>query len=107
MISSKYLIFGFMLLFVSCSRLFPTDIKKILDNPRDYDGKTVTVSGVVIESVNLFFLKYYTVKDETGEIAVVTKKAVPTKGAKLKVTGRVNQAFAIGEKSVVVIIEEE
>jgi len=91
----------------SCSQLFPTDIKKILDDPREYDGKTVTISGDVTESVNLIFLRYYAVRDATGEIVVVAKKSVPAKGAKLKVTGRVNQAFAIGDRSVVVIVEEE
>lgn len=95
-----------LVLLVSCSQLFTTDIRDILDHSRDYDGKTVTVSGEVRESVNLFVFKYYVVKDETGEIPVVTEKAVPRQGEKVRVTGVVKQAFAIGDKNLVVIIEK-
>lgn len=107
MVPIRHLIHGCVFLFLSCSQLFPTVIKKILDDPREYNGKTVTISGVVTENVNILLLKYYVVEDKTGEIVVVTKRAVPKKETKVKVTGVVNQAFAIGDKSMVVIIEEE
>jgi hypothetical protein len=34
--------------------LFSTPIKKIVENPRDYDGKTVTVSGEVKKKISVF-----------------------------------------------------
>jgi len=92
---------------ISCSQFFPTDIKDILDNPREYDGKTVTISGEVTESINLIILKYFSVKDKTGEIIVVTEKSVPKSGESVKITGVVNQAFAIENKSLVVILEKD
>ena len=49
---------------VSCSSMFTTSIDTIKSNPREYDGKTVTV------------------------------------------TGRVDQAFALGDRSLLVILEE-
>jgi len=104
---SRCMILGCAFLFLSCSQLFPTDIKRILDDPREYDGKTVTISGVVTENVNIFLLKCYVVQDKTGEIVVVTKRAVPKKETKVKVSGVVKQAFAIGDKSMVVIVEED
>jgi len=91
---------------VGCTGLFPTKIKDILQNPRKFDGKAVTIAGEVKEGANLVFVKYFVVRDDTGEIIVVTDRAVPRPGEKVWVTGRVNQAFAIGDKSVVVIIEE-
>jgi len=90
---------------VACGRLVATRIGDILDHPRDYDGKTVTVEGEVTDSTNLLVVKYYVVKDDTGEIHVVTDKAVPRKGEKVRVTGQVNQQLAIGDKSLVVIRE--
>jgi hypothetical protein len=35
---------------IACSAILATPIKKIIDNPRDYDGKTVTVSGEITET---------------------------------------------------------
>ena len=91
---------------VRCTGLFSTKIKDILEHPREFDGRTVTIAGEVKESANLLFIKYFIVRDDTGEITVVTDRAVPRQGEKVRVTGRVNQAFAIGDKSLVVIVEE-
>jgi len=106
-ILSRYMILCCVFLFLSCSQLFPTEIKKILDDPREYDGKTVTISGTVTESVNLLVMRYYSVRDDTGEIIVVTERAVPHQGMKVRVTGEVKQAFSIGNRSVVVVYEEK
>jgi len=94
------------LLAVACQGLLSTPIKDILGNPREFDGKDVTVKGTVKESVNVLFLKYYIVSDGTGDVAVVTEGAVPTKGQDIVVKGQVNQAFAIGDKSLIVIVEK-
>ena len=91
---------------LGCTGLFTTKIKDILQHPRDFDGRTVTIAGEVKESANILFIKYFIVQDDTGEITVVTNRAVPRQGDKVRVTGRVNQAFAIGDKSVVAIVEE-
>jgi len=90
---------------LACSGLFPMKIKTIKDDPRTWDGKVVTVKGKVATSLHLFGLKYYEIDDGTGTIPVVTKGAVPKEGTTVRVTGRVDQAFAIGEKSLVVLVE--
>ena len=95
-----------VLLLVGCSSMFSTSIGKIQQHPREYDGKTVTVSGTVKQAVNLLFIKYYLVDDGSGSIPVVTKRAVPSTGEKVTVTGRVDQAFALGDRSLLVILEE-
>ncbi len=95
------------LLFVlACSAVFPTKISDILVNPRQYDGKTVVVAGEVKESANLLFVKCYVVKDDTGEITIITDRAVPRSGERVRVKGVVNQAFSLGDRSLVVIVEK-
>jgi hypothetical protein len=92
---------------LACQTLFPTPIGKIRNDIRDYDGKVVNIQGTVSDVFSLVFVKYFTVKDKTGEIAVVTSKALPQKGDKVKVTGTVKQAFSIGAQSLTVIVEQE
>ncbi len=95
------------LMLAGCTGLFSTPIKKIIDNPRDYYGKRVTVSGEVTEVFSLFVVRYFVVRDGTGEITVVTKKPLPRKGAKIRVKGTVEEAFSFGEKQAMVIVEDE
>ena len=95
-----------VLTLIGCSSMFTTSINTIKSNPREYDGKTVTISGTVTQAVNLLVIKYYVVDDGTGSIPVVPKGAVPSTGKKVTVTGRVDQAFALGDRSLVVILEE-
>ncbi len=94
-----------IILLAGCTRATP--IKKILANPRDYGGKTVTISGTVTEITGFLFFKYFVVKDKTGEITVITSRPLPQKGAQIRVTGTVQEAFAIGSREVVVIVESE
>lgn len=95
-----------LLVTIACNSLFVSKIKDVTDNPRHYHGKTVAIRGEVTASLNLLLIKSYTVRDETGEIVVVTDHPVPRVGEKITVKGRVDQAFSIGGKSLVVIIEE-
>jgi hypothetical protein len=84
----------------------PTPIRSILDDPRRYDGTIVTIAGEVRDSTNLVVLKWYRVADDTGSIVVVAAGAVPRRGARVEVVGRVRQAFVIGDESLTVIMEE-
>jgi len=96
-----------ILLFIGCGSLMATPIKKILDNPRDYSGKPVTISGEVTEIFSLVVIKYFVVKDRTGEIIVVTQKPLPKKGSKITAKGTVQEAFSIGDQQLIVIMEKE
>jgi hypothetical protein len=102
---SPLLIFS-MILFVGCGSLFSTPISKILENPRDYADKTVTVSGEVTEVFSLLFIKHFILKDDTGEIVIVTDRPLPKIGAKMRVKGTVKEAFSLGSRSLVVIVEK-
>ena len=96
-----------ILVFVGCSSLMATPIIEIRENPRAFDSKTVTVSGEVTELFSLIVIKYFVVKDSTGEIVVVTQKPLPQKGSRITVKGTVQEAFSLGDKQLIVIVEGE
>jgi hypothetical protein len=92
---------------LACGWAPATPIREVLDHPERYDGKSVTVGGEVESATNLLVVRYYRVKDATGEITVITPKAVPRRGARVRVRGIVHQAFAIGDQSLTVLNEQE
>ncbi len=96
-----------VLVLTACKGIFSTPIKKIIDNPRDFDGRTVTISGKVKEVFAFFFIKYFTVDDGTAEITVVTKRPLPKKGSNVRITGKVREMFALGETETLVIVEND
>jgi aspartyl/asparaginyl-tRNA synthetase len=84
-----------------------TPIEKILKNPRAYDGKEITIAGEVTDRTSLLFVKFFKLKDKTGEITVTTKKSLPAVGAKERVKGKVEEAFTIGDQQLLVFVENE
>jgi hypothetical protein len=94
-----------MIIVAACNSILTTPIQKILINPRDYADKNVTIVGTVVETFSIVVIKYFTLRDETGEIAVITDKPLPAKGQKIKVSGTVQEAFSLGDKQLIVLIE--
>ena len=83
-----------------------TSIGNIIENPRDYDGKVVTIAGDVTNRMSLIVVKYFTLKDKTGEIKVVSKRALPTVGSRIRIKGTIKEAFTIGDSQMLVLVEE-
>ena len=82
-------------------------IQKILSNPKAYEGKVVTIEGDIADRTSFFVvLKFYKIKDNTGEIIVVTRKNLPEIGSKVLVKGKINEAFTIGDQKLLVFVEE-
>src|SRR5215510_3748372 len=81
-----------------------TKIKDILDHPRDYQSKEITVYGTVTNAVSLLVIKYYEVQDGSGSIKVVTDNLLPARGEKLRVTGRTT-VIELGTERWVVLRE--
>ena len=104
-LSAGLAILFFSLILSGCGGLFSTPIGKILADPRAYAGKTVTVSGEVTQIFSLVFIKYFRLRDETGEIVIVTDRPLPKVGTKIKVKGTVQEAFSIGDQQLIVIVE--
>lgn len=89
---------------VSCG-IGTTKIGEILSHPRDYAGKEVTISGEVTETFSMVVVKYFVVRDSSGEISVITDRPLPAKGQKIKVKGKVREAFSIGPQTSLVLVE--
>jgi len=82
-------------------------IENILSNPKAYEGKVVTIEGEVTDRTSFFvILKFFKVKDKTGEITVVTKKSLPGIKSNVLVKGRIDEAFPIGDQRLLVFVEE-
>ncbi len=77
-------------------------IASLLDNPAQYQGKTVKVAGVVTNAVQVPFVgsRLYTVRDKTGEIAVVTYRELPAVGQKVIARGTFSTVATFGAQSV-------
>jgi len=80
-----------MIFLVSCG-IGTTKIGDIKSHPRDYAEKEVTISGEVTETFSMIFVKYFVVRDDSGEISVVIERTLPAKGEKIKVNGSVKEA---------------
>ena len=68
-------------------------------NPGRYENRTVSIDGVVTSSwgVPLMPFKLYKVDDGTGEMTVLAQHGrVPTRGAHVRVKGRVNDVATFG-----------
>ena len=84
-----------------------TFIGKIAKDPMVYQGKMITIKGTVTERVSFMTMKYFKLKDRTGEIMVKTEKSLPPVGEKKAVQGMVHEAFSLGREQLLVFIEKD
>ena len=71
-------------------------INKVLADPARYRNQEITLSGQVSDSFSVASRGAYKIRDDSGELWVVSEKGVPRSGAEVKVTGRVQEGFNIG-----------
>jgi hypothetical protein len=84
-------------------------IAELKYNPGRYQDRTVSIDGVVTSSwgIPLLPFKLYKVDDGTGEMTVVAQSGrVPTRGAHVRVSGRVNEVAMFGGQSVGLHLEQ-
>jgi len=89
----------------ACARSVP--IRELIDHPRDYAGKTVTIEGDVTAVYSLFVIKYFEVNDGSGVIGVVTERPLPQQGEHIRVTGTLQEAFSLGDKTMTILLERD
>lgn len=70
-----------------------TRINRVMADPSRYRDREVTVSGDVVDSLSLGGRGAYRVEDSTGSLWVVTERGVPRRGARVKATGTIRDAF--------------
>jgi hypothetical protein len=86
-----------------------TSVAELKYNPARYHNKTVSIDGVVTSSwgVPLVPFKLYKVDDGTGEMTVVAQNGrTPSKGARVRVRGRVSDVATFGGQSVGLHLEQ-
>ena len=105
-LSTMVLLILVTVLFNSCSKLDTTPIGNLLEDPRRYEGKVVTIEGQVTDNQSLILVKYFKVEDNTGEIVVITDRMLPQIGQTERVQGKIDQTFSIGHSGMTVLIEE-
>jgi hypothetical protein len=84
-------------------------IAELKYNPGRYHDKTVAIDGVVTSAwgLPLVPVKVYKVSDGTGEVTVVSQNGrVPSKGAHVRVKGRVNDVATLGGQALGLHIQE-
>lgn len=98
------LIIGSLLLVACPTR---TSIERINRDPGRYYGKDVAISGRVTTSFGALGSGVYEVDDGTGRMWVFSQRyGVPSQGAKVGVTGRIEQGFSFGGRSFATILRE-
>jgi hypothetical protein len=95
-----------VVLFAACPGT--KDIKELLDDPGQYDGKTVRIAGDVTQSAGALGYGGYQVNDGTGTLTVVIEGggSVPRVGAKVGVEGTFRSAFTFGGRTAAVLMEK-
>lgn len=92
---------GFAVIIAGCAS--GASIGQLKTNPGRYVDRNVTVHGTVTSSwgIPMVPFKMYQVDDGTGEILVVSQhNRVPSKGARVRVTGKVGEFAVIGGRSI-------
>lgn len=86
-----------------------TSVADLKFNPGRYHDRTVSIDGVVTSAwgVPLVPFKMYKVDDGTGEVTVVSQDGrVPTKGAHVRVKGKVSEVATFGGQAVGLHIQQ-
>ena len=85
-------------------------IVELRHNPGRYQDRSVNIDGVVTTSWGGPFVPFrvYRVSDGTGEVTVVSSgRRTPTRGARVRVKGRVNEMAVVGGQALGLHLREE
>jgi hypothetical protein len=94
-------VLGFAVIVAGCAS--GASIAQVKTNPGRYVDRNVTVRGTVTSSWGLPLVpfKMYQVDDGTGEILVLSQhQRIPSKGARVRVTGKVGEFAMFGGRSI-------
>ena len=85
-------------------------IADLRDNPGRYQNRSVNIEGTVTTSwgVPLVPFRLYRVDDGTGEMTVLSQSSrTPTRGARVKVRGRVEDVGVLGGQALGLHVREQ
>ena len=95
---------------VGCASMGSPSISEVQSNPGRYADRTVTVTGVVTTSWGVPLVPYrmYRVSDGQSEILVLSDgRQTPSKGARVRVRGEVEEFAVFGGKSLGLHVREK
>jgi hypothetical protein len=94
----------------ACASFGAHSISEVQSNPSHYVDRTVTVTGVVTTSWGIPLVPYrmYRVSDGAAEILVLSDgRRTPTKGARVRVRGEVEDFAVLGGRSLGLHLREK
>jgi hypothetical protein len=94
----------------ACATFGRRSIAELQHNPARYHDRTVRIEGVVTSSWGLPLVpfKLYKVDDGTGNVTVLSQGSrTPTKGAHVRVKGRVGEVAVFGGQALGLHLREE
>ena len=103
-IGSASLLLAVVLLLTACPS--QTTISKINADPARYRNKEVAIVGTVRDSYGALGQGAYELDDGTGRIWVVTRRGVPSRGARVGAKGHVYTGFNYGGRNYGTVLEE-
>ena len=83
-----------------------TTISKINADPARYRNKEVSIAGTVRDSYGALGQGAYEIDDGTGRLWVVTRRGVPSRGARVGATGHIYTGFNFGGRNYGTVLEE-
>ena len=103
-LGSASLLLAAVLLLSACPS--QTTISKINADPARYRNKEVAIVGTVRDSYGALGQGAYELDDGTGRIWVVTRRGVPSRGARVGAKGRVYTGCNYGGRNYGTVLEE-
>ncbi len=71
-------------------------IDRVLADPSRYRDRQVQIAGEVVDSYSLLGRGVYRVRDNSGQLWVLSERGVPRDGARVKVKGTIREPFNLG-----------
>ena len=103
-IGSASLVFAAVLVLTACPS--QTTISKINADPARYRNKEVAIVGTVRDSYGALGQGAYEIDDGTGRLWVVTRRGVPSRGARVGAKGHVYNGINFGGRNYGTVLEE-
>jgi|SRR5215472_7077760 len=83
-----------------------TKIGRINADPMRFNNRSVRVEGSVANSIGAMGVGGYQLEDDSGRIVVLTNQGVPSRGARVEVSGRVMSGVTVMGKTYGTVIQE-
>jgi len=109
-ISRASLVLLLTVLAAACATTRSPRIAELRANPGRYQNHSVSISGVVTSSWGVPLVPYrmYKIDDGSGEVTVLSQNTrMPTRGAHVKVKGKIEDVAVLGGQSLGLHLREE